>query len=135
MTMESTGQQVIEQTMRAFKRGFGKVDRDSLASAVTDDFEWHMHWSESDDDRPTGRVLRGLDEVMAEIERRRDTWTELSYVDVEERYTDDMVVQTFVVSGVDSTGRRFSSAAVDLYPLRDGRIARKQTYWKQDGPF
>ena len=131
----------IEQAMRHFKRGFAKVDRDELAKAVTDDFEWHLHWFEPDSpsgpdrghgsDQPTGRVLRGLDEVMAEIERRRDQWTELRYTDVEERYTDDLVVQTFVVSGVDGTGRRFDNAAVDLYPIRDGRIARKQTYWKQ----
>ena len=38
---------------------------------------------------------------------------------------------SLVVSGVDENGRRFHNAAVDLYPLRDGRIARKQTYWKQ----
>ena len=61
----------IEEVMRAFKRGFARVDRESLARAVTDDFEWHLHWFDGPDDQPTGRVLRGLDEVMAEIERRR----------------------------------------------------------------
>ena len=134
----------IEAVMKEFKRGFAKADRECLARAVTDDFEWHLHWfgdvdgdsNGSDDgggdqDRPTGRVLRSLDEVMAEIERRQAQWTELRYDDVEERYTDDLVVQTFVVSGVDGQGRRFHNAAVDLYPIRDGRIARKQTYWKQ----
>lgn len=121
----------IEAVMRDFKRGFARVDREALARAVTDDFEWHLHWFDGADDQPTGRVLRGLDEVMVEIERRRDTWTELRYDDVEERFTDDLVVQTFEVSGVDGQGRRFHNAAVDLYPIRDGRIARKQTYWKQ----
>ncbi len=121
----------IEDAMRDFKRGFARVDREALARAVTDDFEWHLHWQDGGDDQPTGRVLRGLDEVMAEIERRRDQWSDLSYTDVEERFTDDLVVQTFVVSGLDGSGRRFHNAAVDLYPIRDGRIARKQTYWKQ----
>lgn len=32
-------------------------------------------------------------------------------------------------------GRRFNNAAVDLYPMRDGLIATKQTYWKQRGDF
>lgn len=125
----------IEAVMADFKRGFGKADRELLASAVTDDFQWQMHWHEADGDEPTGRVLRGLDEVMAEINRRRDHWSEVRYQDVEERYIDDMIVQTFVVSGVDAHGRRFNDAAVDLYPLRDGLIAAKQTYWKQPGPF
>lgn len=125
----------IETVMGHFKRGFARADRESLARAVTDDFEWHMHWHEGTVDEPTGRVLRGLDEVMAEIERRRDRWTELRYTDMEERFTDDLIVQTFVVSGVDAGGRRFHNAAVDLYPLRDGLIARKQTYWKQQGTF
>jgi ketosteroid isomerase-like protein len=125
----------IEKVMLDLKRGFARVDREALKRAVTEDFEWHMHWYDADDPQPTGRVLRGLDEVMAEIERRRDHWSELRYEDVEERYTDDLIVQTFVVSGVDGDGRRFNSAAVDLYPLRDGRIARKQTYWKQPGSF
>ena len=130
-----TDRAALETVMADFKRGFAKVDRTALARAVTDDFEWHVHWHRSAADEPTGWVLRGLDEVMAEIERRRDTWTELRYVDMEERYTDDMIVQTFVVSGVDGSGRRFHNAAVDLYPLRGGRIAAKQTYWKQHGAF
>ena len=117
--------------LRDFKRVSARVDRASWARAVTDDFEWHLHWFDGADEQPAGRVLRGLDEVMAEIERRRDRWSELRYDDVEERFTEDLVVQTFVVSGVDGNGRRFHNAAVDLYPIRDGLIARKQTYWKQ----
>lgn len=127
--------EALTAVMTDFKRGFAKVDRAALERAVTDDFEWHMHWHDAPADQPTGVVLRGLDEVMVEIERRRDTWSELRYVDVEERSAGDMIVQTFVVSGVDEHGERFNNAAVDLYPIRDGRISRKQTYWKQSaGP-
>ncbi len=121
----------VEEAMRDLKRGFARADREALRRAVTDDFEWHLHWFDGGDDRPTGHVLRGIDEVMAEIERRGREWTELRYDGVQERYTDDLVVQTFVVSGVDGAGRRFHNAAVDLYPIRDGRIAGKRTYWKQ----
>lgn len=121
----------LEAVMKNFMRGFGKADRELLANAVTDDFEWHMHWGESEGDQPTGKVLRGLDEVLGEIKRRQAGWTDVSYDDMELRYTDDMVVQTFTVSGVDENGTRFNSDAVDLYPVRDGKLSRKQTYWKQ----
>lgn len=124
----------IEVVMADFKRGFARADREMLSRAVTEDFVWHMHWQDSPDDEPTGVVLRGLDQVMTEIERRRDHWTDLRYADVEERYTPDLIVQTFVVSGR-ADGRAFNSAAVDLYPLRDGLISAKQTYWKQPGPY
>lgn len=131
----TSDQENLEDVIRRFKRGFATVDREALVSAVTEDFEWHLHWFDSEDQQPTGRVLRGIDAVMVEIERRRDTWTEMSYRDVEERFLPDLIVQTFDVSGVDATGRRFNNSAVDLYPVRNGRIARKQTYWKQLGPF
>lgn len=123
----------LAAVMADFKRGFARVDRAALERAVTDDFEWHMHWYNGPDDQPTGVVLRGLDQVMAEIERRRDGWSDLRYADVEERFAGDMIVQTFVVSGIDEHGQAFNNAAVDLYPIRGGRIARKQTYWKQPG--
>lgn len=120
-----------EQLMKHLKRGFGRADRDELALAISDDFEWHMHWQTGPDDAPTGKVLRGLDQVMHEIGRRQRDWSDLRYDDMTERYLDDLVVQTFVVSGIDSHGKRFSNAAVDLYEVRDGRLANKRTYWKQ----
>lgn len=121
----------IEEVMRTFKRGFGKADPELLAAAITDDFEWHTHTFDGPDAQPTGTVLRGLDEVMAEIHRRRENWSEVRFDDMVERYLPDLVVQTFVISGIDQNGNRFNNAAVDLYPIVDGRIARKQTYWKQ----
>lgn len=120
-----------QELMRHLKRGFGRADRDELAKAISNDFEWHMHWQTGVDDAPTGKVIRGLDEVMAEVERRQRDWSDLRYDDMTERYLDDLVVQTFVVSGVDSHGKRFSNDAVDLYQVRDGRLASKKTYWKQ----
>jgi ketosteroid isomerase-like protein len=124
----------LETVMKHFKRGFAKADRAEFDRSVTEDFEWHMNWYETPEQQPTGKILRGLDEVLAEIRRRQSGWTELTYSDVTETYTPELVVQTFVVSGVYETGLRFNNAAVDLYPVRDGKIARKQTYWKHAQP-
>jgi hypothetical protein len=40
-----------------------------------------------------------------------------------------MLVQTFSISGEDN-GEVFFANAVDLYPVKDGQIAKKDTYWK-----
>ncbi|MEL7157306.1 MAG: hypothetical protein AAFN30_11980 [Actinomycetota bacterium] len=68
---------------------------------------------------------------MAEIQRRQERWTRLRYDNMTERYLPDLVVQTFIVSGIDERERAFHGEAVDLYPVVGGRLARKQTYWKQ----
>ena len=80
-------------------------------------------------------VRRKLKAMADEMERRKREWTDVRYDDVEERMAgDDLIVQTFLVSGVDSRGRAFTTRAVDLYPLRGGKIAAKRTFWKQTGP-
>lgn len=123
-----------QDLMTRFKRAYGKADPDLLAEVVTADFEWHTHTFDPASPLPTGRVLRGIDEVMAELERRRREWTDLRYDGLLERFAPGLVTQTFTISGVDR-GTPFEVAAVDLYDVveaDDGdRIATKQTYWKQ----
>lgn len=117
-----------------FKKALFRCDVKGLAAVVTDDFVWEQHHG-ADDELPAGHVCRGPEEVAAESKRRSEQWSDLTYVDVEERLAaDDLIVQTFEVSGVDSRGEQFRVRAVDLYPLRDGRIAAKQTFWKQPSP-
>ena len=124
----------IPPVFQDFKRAMFRCDADALAATVTGDFVWELHAGASPD-APAGRVLRGPDEMAAEFRRRREEWSDVSYDDVEERLAgSDLIVQTFIVSGTDSRGKRFRSHAVDLYPLRDGRVAAKRTFWKIDGP-
>lgn len=117
--------------MKAFKRAFAKADRDALAEVVTDDFEWHMHWYLPDDPTPTGNVATGVDAVMTEIAWRSANWSNVRFDGVTERYVDDLVVQTFRISGRDHAGDRFEVDAVDLYRIAGGRLMLKDTYWKR----
>ena len=96
----ATEQPAAEQSMRAFKRGFAKVDRESLAAAVTDDFEWHQHYARGDEDLPTGRILVGVDALVAETQWRAEHWSSVRYENLEEREAGDLLVQTFTIQGV-----------------------------------
>ncbi len=117
--------------MKAFKRAFANADADGLAKVLTDDFVWHMHWFPGDAPAPTGHVVQGADAMVAEINWRRENWSEVRFEGVSESYVDDLVVQTFTISGLDHDGQRFEVDAVDLYRVVDGRLALKDTYWKQ----
>jgi len=120
-----------QDLMRRFMRAYNRADRHALAALVTADFEWHQHVGMVPGDAPTGRVLRGVDAVVAEIRWRQTHWRDTVYAHMAIRSAGDLIVQTFTISGIDEHGRPFRSDAVDLYPLRDARIARKDTYWKQ----
>jgi len=118
------------ELMLQFRRGWARADRSLVGEAISPDFEWHTHTFPGDAPVSTGRVLHGIDGVFAEISRRADAWSDVHYDGLVERYTEGFVTQTFTISGVDS-GRPFKVAAVDLYTIVDGRIAKKDTYWKQ----
>lgn len=117
--------------MTAFKRAFSRGDAVGLAEVLAEDFEWHMHWYGHDAPRPTGHVVTGVQGVLDEVAWRAANWSEVRFDGVTERFVDDLVVQTFRISGVDHHGERFETDAVDLYRVVAGRLALKDTYWKQ----
>jgi len=122
------------ELMTRFRRAFAKADCDLLAAVLTDDFVWHNHWFAKDGPAPTGRVLRGIDELLTEIAWRREHWTDVRYDDLCERFAPGLVTQSFLISGVDR-GTPFEVRAVDLYDVTDDdRISKKDTYWKYAAP-
>ena len=117
------------QLMKRFRVAYGTVNREELLATTTSDFIWHQNAATSDEELPTGKVLTGVDELLKEIERRGQQWTNVRYENMQERATDDVLVQTFQISGEDN-GVAFQANVVDLYPVRDGLISKKDTYWK-----
>ena len=116
--------------MTSFRKAYAAADREALLAVTTPDFEWHQHAARDASQLPHGRVLTGIDALLAEIAWRSEHWHDVRYEGLEERATDDLLVQTFTISG-SSDGEPFHAKAVDLYPVRDGRITRKDTFWKQ----
>ncbi|MDG1206599.1 MAG: nuclear transport factor 2 family protein [Pseudomonadales bacterium] len=117
------------QLMKRFRVAYATANRKELLATTSSDFVWHQNVAMSEEDLPTGKILTGVDALLQEIKRRRQQWTNVRYENMQERATADMLVQTFSISGEDD-GKAFNANAVDLYPVKDGRIAKKDTYWK-----
>ena len=116
--------------MRGFRRAYRDADAEQFATVVGEGFEWHNHWFSASDPVPTGKVLHGIDEMVAELGWRGENWTDLEYEDFSERYAPRFVTQTCSIAGRDR-GRPFAAAVVDLYTLNaDDLIVMKDTYWK-----
>jgi ketosteroid isomerase-like protein len=116
--------------MKKFREAYGRADKEGLLASTSDDFEWCQHVALSADELPAGRTLQGIDALLDELAWRKQHWQEVRYSDLAERAAgDDLLVQTFTISGLED-GVPFTARAVDLYPVKDGQITRKDTYWK-----
>ena len=122
-------EQEMLELMKRFRIAYAKADREGLLAVTSEDFEWHQHYGADDSDRPNGRLLSGVDALLEEIAWRRAHWTDVSYDGLQERSAGDLLVQTFTICGKED-GVSFHADAVDLYPVRDGLITMKDTYWK-----
>lgn len=114
--------------MERFISAYQAADPQALAECVTTDFQWHQHVGPS---APRAHTVCGVDETVTVIRWRQANWRNLRYEDMTIRACDDLITQSFRVSGINENGAPFDVRAVDLYPVRDGRIAAKDTYWKQ----
>ena len=109
-------------------KAYQAADEEALAACVAPDFVWHQHVGP---DAPHGQTIEGVAATVEVIRWRQANWRDLRYEDMQIRTSDDLITQSFRVSGIDENGQAFDVRAVDLYPVRDGRIAAKDTYWKQ----
>ena len=123
--------ETLKALIKAFLKAYQAADAEALAACTTADFVWHQHIGP---DSPHGQTLKGAEATAETVRWRQANWRDLKYEDMAFRYSEDLITQTFRVSGVDENGERFDVRAVDLYPVKDGRIAAKDTYWKQVVP-
>lgn len=110
-----------------FLKAFAKSDPRELNETVTADFTWYLHVAEGDF---RGRTVSGVNGILRVKEERRSDWSNLNYSNVRIYVAGDRVVQTYRVTGSSRQSGAFDANGVDLYLVRDGRIAIKDSYWK-----
>jgi ketosteroid isomerase-like protein len=126
----SMSDEEMMELIARFRTAFRAIDREGLSKILTKDFEWHMHFATTEDERPTGRIVRGVDGMIEVLEWRKKNWKQLHTSNLVERPAGDVVLQMFTTKGLDENDREFHWNVVDVYPVRNGRISKKDTYWK-----
>jgi ketosteroid isomerase-like protein len=116
--------------LREFGKAFNKGDVDGILACVTDDFEWRLA---EGPDRPDGRIVRGKEEVRTALAERDREIAEMRFSETEVTITPDKVFGTFRATGKTRDGREIDRRGLDIYAIRDGKIALKDSYWKQTG--
>jgi ketosteroid isomerase-like protein len=116
--------------LRQFGKAFNRGDIEGILACATDDFEWRLA---EGPDAPDGKVVRGKEAVRAALEDRDRTIAEMRFSETAVTIAGDTVFGAFRATGRTRDGRAIDRRGLDIYRIRDGRIALKDSYWKQVG--
>ncbi len=118
----------IDDLFRRFGKAFNKADVEEIAACVTDDFEWRL----AAGTQPSGQVLKGKDDLRRYFADKSRAHREARYSEARIHRSGDKLFGTFRVTGIDAGGKPFDRYGIDLYELKDGKIALKDSYLKVD---
>jgi ketosteroid isomerase-like protein len=116
--------------LRRFGKAFNRGDIDGILACVTDDFEWRLA---EGPDAPDGKVVRGKEAVRAALEDRDRAIAEMRFSETQLTVAGDTVFGSFRAVGKTRDGKPIDRRGLDIYRIRDGKIALKDSYWKRVG--
>ena len=98
---------------------------------MTDDFEWRLN-AGATGGSPGGAVLKGKEGLRAHCADKSKAHREARFSEARIHRSGDKLFGTFRVTGIDHAGQPFDRYGIDLYELKDGKIALKDSYLKAD---
>ena len=113
-------------TLEAFLDAFNRHDVDAVMSFFTDDCVLETPRGP----HPWGTRLEGKADVRLGIEARFAGIPDIHYGRDRHWTCGDRAVSEWTITGTDTSGARVEVQGCDLLELRDGKIARKDSYWK-----
>ena len=122
MSSTKTGTEVLE----AFLDAFNAHDVDAIMEFFADDCVLEMPRGPA----PGGRRLVGKEQVREGIRSRLDGIPDIHYGDDRHFVCGDRGVSEWTIRGTDREGHRIEVRGCDLLELADGKITRKDSFWK-----
>ena len=112
--------------LKAFLDAFNAHDVDAIMSFFTDDCVMEMPRGPG----PGGRRLEGKQQVRNGIQSRFDGIPDIHYGDDRHWVCGDRGVSEWTIRGTQATGERIEVRGCDLFEFADGKISRKDSFWK-----
>jgi steroid delta-isomerase-like uncharacterized protein len=117
---------VPESTLRAFLDAFNAHDADAAMEFFADDCVFDTPRGPA----PGGRHLVGREAVREGIQARFDGIPDIHYGDDRHWVAGDRGVSEWTIRGTQVSGERIEVRGCDLFEFTDGRIGRKDSFWK-----
>lgn len=113
-------------TLEEFLEAFNAHDVDRVMEFFTEDCVFETPRGPD----PWGRRLENKEEVRKGIEARFAGIPDIHYGKHHHWVCGDRGVSEWTITGTDTSGEAVEVQGCDLFELRDGKIARKDSYWK-----
>jgi steroid delta-isomerase-like uncharacterized protein len=112
--------------LRAVLDAFNAHDLDAIMSFFTDDCVFDTPRGPA----PGGRRLVGKEDVRKGFQARFDGIPDIRYGDERHWTSGDRGVSEWTIRGTQATGERIEVRGCDLFEFTDGKISRKDSFWK-----
>ena len=123
------GEKVTIEILDAIQDAFNRQDVDGILSWFVEDCEWLMARGP---DSPDARRLRGKQAIGDLLRARFEVIPDMRWVDVQHFISADgtRAASEWTVQGTPHDGDSINWLGCDLWEFRDGKVVRKDTYWK-----
>ena len=124
--MASNTGSVTLATLKGFLEAFNRHDLDAIMGYFADDCVLYLPRGTS----PRGARFEGKVEVRRGLATRFEGLPDVHYADDSHWICGDLGVSEWTVIGTAASGARIEARGVDLLEFREGKIIRKDSFWK-----
>jgi steroid delta-isomerase-like uncharacterized protein len=114
------------QMLKRFLDAFNRQDVDGIMGFLAEDCVFETPRGPD----PWGRRLVGKEQVREGFEARFAGIPDIHYGKDRHWVAGDRGVSEWTITGTDSSGELVEVQGCDLFEFRDGKITRKDAYWK-----
>jgi ketosteroid isomerase-like protein len=113
-------------TLKALVQAFNDHDLDRIVSFFADDAVLEMPRGPD----PSGRRHVGAQAVREGLRSRFEGLPDVHYGEDSHYVDGDMGISQWTVTGTMKTGERVKARGCDFYSFRDGKVVKKDSFWK-----
>jgi ketosteroid isomerase-like protein len=118
--------QVTVETLKTLLDAFNRHDLDRIMEFFSEDATFDMPRGA----QPWGTRYVGKDEVRRGLASRFSGIPDVHYGDDRHWVSGDRAVSEWLLTGTSATGEKIRVRGCDLFETRDGKLIRKDSYWK-----
>ncbi len=118
--------QVTVEGLKQLLDAFNQHDLDRIMEFFSDDATFDMPRGS----HPWGTRYVGKDEVRKGLATRFTGIPDVHYGEDRHWVSGDRGVSEWLLTGTSATGQKIRVRGCDLFEFRDGKVARKDSYWK-----